>query len=46
MCQHEPIDHPITGQTYCKKCGQFLLLCRRVNGKPTLQPMGGGWDSK
>ncbi len=44
MCQHEPIDDKDTGQTVCRKCGKILLLCKRVNGKPTLEPMGGGWD--
>lgn len=43
MCRHEPIDDEFTGQTICKKCGRILLLCKRVNGKPTLQSMGGGF---
>lgn len=40
MCEHEPFDDKDTGQTKCAKCGRFLLLCRRVNGKPILQPEG------
>ena len=43
MCKHEPVDDKNTGQTYCKKCGKLLLLCKRKNGKPILQSMGGGW---
>ena len=43
MCEHEPVDDKKTGQTYCKKCGKFILLAKRVDGKPTLKSMGGGW---
>jgi len=46
MCRHEPIDDKFTGQTVCKKCGKILLLCKRIDGKPTLESMGGGWNDK
>ncbi len=44
MCRHEPVDDKNTGQTYCKKCGKLILLCKRLNGKPMLKSIGGGWN--
>jgi hypothetical protein len=43
MCRHKPVDDKYTGQTYCMKCGKLLLLCKRVNGKPILESIGGSY---